>query len=786
MNKKLEAFLRELLADFMIEAAEHQQAIISGLLELEKDLDDKDQQIIVETTFREMHSLKGAARAVNIVEIERLCQGLESVLSLLKQKTISKSKYFFDTMHSAMDLLNQYIIDIVEKKKTITNDQLVNTLKDIQSLCVGTTNTLKRPTLPIVSFEDVPENITVTPHFLSSASTASSSDQSPNAKIETDDFSPPTGQTKPLENKVAASIDNESPCYTKKAKKIVHQEVSGLKETVRIPVGKLSDLLNQAEELITAKNMFGHDLKELKRLGAQYNKTKDKSIIPDEVLNLMREDIAILSKNMDQHYRIMARTVDDLLFSIKNTLLLPFSTILDLFPKLVRDLASDTQKEILFSVLGAELEIDRRILEKIKDPIIHLLRNCIDHGIELPEVRLKNNKPRSGDVSLVIEKLNDSEITLTISDDGVGLQKEKVIESSIKLGLVSPEKAEKLTDQEVSRLIFNSGLSTSPFITDLSGHGLGLAIVSECITQIGGSIIVESEKDKGIKFIITLPVTLLTFRGILVKIGENQFIITINSIEKAIRIKVSDIKTIENRDTILYDGENIGLVWLEQILNLSVKRQRIDKNSYLSALVLVSGQQRIAFVVDSILDEHEGIIKGLGSQLINVKNVSGATLLGNGRVVPVLNAIQLIEDANTILPQGQLLSNIESDELLAEKQHVLVADDSITSRSLLRNIIESAGFVVTTAVDGFEAYKLLQEESFDLLVSDIEMPRMNGFELTVKIRSDKKISELPVILVTALEQPSDRQRGMESGANAYIVKSSFEQSNLIDAINRLI
>lgn len=789
MNKKQEEFLRELLADFMIEAAEHQQAIISGLLELEKNPDEKDRQIIVETTFREMHSLKGAARAVNIIEIERLCQGLESVLSLLKQKSISISKYFFDTMHRAMDLLNQYITDIAEKKKTISNDQLVNTLKDVQSLCVGTITPIKKTTLQATTLNDKPENISAensSSSITSAVSTTTESTKSVEDKIGSDDFSPPTGKAMAVVNKVVEPVDIDSPYYTKKETKIVRQEMSGSKETVRIYVTKLSDLLNQAEELITAKNMFGHDLKELKGMGIQYNKVKGKQILSDDVSHLICEDLSILAKNMDQHYRIMARTVDDLLFSIKHTLLLPFSTILDLFPKLIRDLARDTQKEVLFTVTGAEMEIDRRILEKIKDPIIHLLRNCIDHGIELPEERLKKKKPQSGEINLSIEKINDREITLEISDDGIGIQKEKVIESSIKLGIISSEKAEKLTDSEIFNLIFSSGLSTSPFITDLSGHGLGLAIVSESITQLGGSIIVDPEYTNGTKFIITLPITLQIFRGILVKIGENQFIITMNSIEKAIRIKVSDIKTIENRDTILYNGENIGLVWLEQVLNLSTKKPRIDRHNYLSALVLASGQQRIAFVVDAILDEHEGIIKSLGSQLINIRNVSGATLLGNGKVVPVLNAIQLIDEANSDLSQGHLLSNIEPEEPIAEKQRVLIADDSITSRSLLRNIVESAGFIVTTAVDGFEAYKLLQEEVFDLVVSDVEMPRLNGFELTVKIRNDEKISELPIVLVTALEQPSDKQRGMESGANAYIVKSNFEQSNLIDAINRLI
>ncbi len=789
MNKKQEEFLRELLADFMLEAAEHQQAIIRGLLELEKNLDEKESQIIVETTFREMHSLKGAARAVNIIEIERLCQGLESVLSLLKQKSISVSRYFFDTMHKAMDLLNQYIVEIADNKKTISNDRLVLTLNEVQSLCVGTTSPLKTMTLDssVVknAIETIPTGIS-TPSKQIPDSDSSEKAIHTEDETESDDFNPPTGHPIPEPIEVVAPIDPSSPYYSKDEARVTPRKISGPKETVRIHVSKLSDLLNQAEELITAKNMFGHDLKELKRFGNQSNHSRQKLNNSENVSGLIREDISILAENMDQHYRIMARTVDDLLFSIKNTLLLPFSTVLDLFPKLVRDLAKDTKKEVLFTVIGAEMEIDRRILEKIKDPFIHLLRNCIDHGIESPEVRLKKNKPRSGEIALIIEKINDREITVTISDDGQGIQKDKVVAASLKMGIISAEKAEKLTDVEALGLIFNSGLSTSPFITDLSGHGLGLAIVSECINQLGGSIVVESKVEKGTKFTITLPVTLQTFRGVLVKVGENQFIITISSIEKVIRIKASDIRTIENRDTILYNGENIGLAWLNQILDLSSGKPRIDKNSYLSTLVLVSGQQRIAFVVDSILEDHEGIIKNLGSQLINIQNVLGATLLGNGKVVPVLNAIQLIDKANSTLSIRPLSIDSEMEESIVEKQHVLVVDDSITSRSLLSNIIETAGFIVKTTVDGFEAYKLLQEEVFDLVVSDIEMPRMNGFELTVKIRNDKKLSELPIILVTALEQPSDRQRGMESGANAYIVKSSFEQSNLIDAINRLI
>jgi two-component system chemotaxis sensor kinase CheA len=230
----------------------------------------------------------------------------------------------------------------------------------------------------------------------------------------------------------------------------------------------------------------------------------------------------------------------------------------------------------------------------------------------------------------------------------------------------------------------------------------------------------------------------------------------------------------------------IGVAWLNKVLELSTSNPIGNKKEILHAIILNVGQQRMAFIVDSILDEQEGVIKTLGSQLLKVRNVSGATLLGNGRIVPILSPSELIESAVNVSFPSVERNNQDDEEMDKQKLTILVADDSITSRSLIRNIVESAGFIVKTAIDGLEAYSLLQEEHFDLVVSDVEMPRMNGFELTTKIRSDKNLSDLPVILVTALEQPSDKQRGMECGANAYIVKSSFEQSNLIEAINRLV
>ena len=768
MNKKQEEFLRELLADFMIEAAEHRQSIITGLLELEKDHTEEDRHKLVEMTFREIHSLKGAARAVNLLDIERLCQALESVLSLLKQQSISVSKYFFDTFHSAMNLLEQYLNDIANQQKTVNVDRVAHILKEIQGLCKGTDSivTTKKDT-----------NI-VEQYIQKKSSEMQAESYKPvgsSGNIETDVNAYQSDLD--LTNKsISPNVENNSGPI----------DFAGSKDTVRISTAKLTELLIQAEELISSKSMIGYDLRELNRIDSQTSNRQKGLTIEEDQIKKIKDDIHVLGMNLDQHYRIFHRTVDDLLFNIKKTLLLPFSQGLDWLPKFVRDLSVDLKKEVHFSIEGGEMEIDRRILEKIKVPLIHLIRNSIDHGIELPEQRVNNHKPSTGKLSLVISQQNSREVILSLHDDGAGINREKVIQAALKEGIISGEKVPAMSDKEVFNLIFSSGISTSQFITDLSGHGLGLAIVAENVTMLGGSISVESEASKGTTFIIRLPVTLLTFRGILVRIAEHHFVIPTKSVDRVLRIKSSDIKTIENKATIKIDEVIIGVIWLNKVLELSSGNTFNNKKETFHAVILNIGPHRMAFIVDAVLDEQEGVLKTLGSQLVNVRNVSGATLLGNGMIVPILNVTELVENALKVSSQPFGNANIEDEESEKQKLTILVVDDSITSRSLIRNVVESAGYIVKTAVDGLEAFSLLQGEQFNLVISDIEMPRMNGFELTTKIRKDKDFSDLPVILVTALEQPSDKQRGMECGANAYIVKSNFEQSNLIEAINRLI
>jgi two-component system chemotaxis sensor kinase CheA len=429
--------------------------------------------------------------------------------------------------------------------------------------------------------------------------------------------------------------------------------------------------------------------------------------------------------------------------------------------------------------------LDRRILEEMKDPFIHLIRNAIDHGIEKSEVREQNGKTRRGVIQVNVSQLEGNRVEVVIADDGAGIDPARVGEAAVSRGTLSEKEAGRLSESEMLALIFQSEVSTSQIITNLSGRGLGLAIVRERVEKLGGSISIVNKPQQGSAFRILLPVTLATFRGILVRCGERLFILPTASVDRVLRISRNEVVTMENKETIGLDGQRLALVRLDDVLELRGAREEGQKADYLLVLVLASAEKRIAFSVDEVVNEQEVLIKNLGKQLLRVRNVAGATVLGTGSVVLVLNVADLVKSAVHLTP-GAARETLAEGDAEAGKGSILVVEDSITSRTLLKNILESVGYTIKVAVDGVDAYTLLKTEKIDLVVSDVEMPRMNGFDLTARIRSDKRLAEMPVVLVTGLESREDRERGIDVGANAYIVKSSFDQSNLLEVIRRLI
>ena len=715
--------LKELLEDFRIEAEEHLSSIDEGLIELEKSGEDPDQTVL-ERVYRETHSLKGAARAVNLPDTEKLCMLMENIMSVLKNGEGILFDSLFDVMHKSVDSLRLMLSNLKESGKEKKLPNLTLLLKNLEFihkevLAKGKSgqveinnNTLNSKKLGVIEDESNP--------------------------------SEKTSKT----NEIPKKNDAEN-------------------ETIRISSLKLNKILAQSEDFIAIKTTLAFYKSELAEI---------KSKIKDDRLEYLYGDLT-------RFIHVANRMIDDIIIDVKSTLLLPFSTILNIVPRIVRDLARDNGKEIEVEIKGDFYEIDKRILEDLKDPLIHLIRNCADHGIESVNERLAAGKKSTGKIWITISKDADAKLSVLINDDGGGIKIEKVVKSAIKNNIVDHERASQMSPHEKMNLIFASGVSSSDMITEISGRGLGMAIVAEKICNLGGVISVDSTEGKGTSFSIKIPQTIATFRGLLVTSCEHQFLVPSIFIEKVIGVSDGDVINSGHRASVIISGDHVGLMDLGSSLGLS----DFDKSDsrIKPALILNSNNKRMAFKVDKIIEEIEGIVKPLGKQLKKVKKITGVTMVGNGVLIPVINVSELIEGA-TGGEQGGLSTNAKLSSTLDQKQRILIVEDSITVRSMLKSIVESAGYETVVAVDGVDAYSKLQEDTFDAVVTDIEMPNMNGFELTSKIKGDSRYSEIPVILVTTLESPKDMQRGMDAGANAYIVKGSFEKSNLTDTIRRLI
>jgi two-component system chemotaxis sensor kinase CheA len=756
-------FKKRLLATFRDETKEHLAAISIGLLALEKAAEPEKRQAILETVFREAHSLKGAARAVDMGKIESLSHALEGVFAGFRRQEVVPSPVLFDLLHRATDTIGKLLIS------GESDGNAAGTIP-VRELIASLEQTAKRASARTLPPEPPPvEHIPQSDHPESQAT-----------------------------------------------------ERANVSDTIRISATKLDSLLHQAEEMLILKQAANQHAADLKELGAglsswekelrkirpvmrwlhKLQKLTAGNVVSDpdsgqlgklltffessqETAKLLGHKIQTLRKSTANDRHNLNDMVDSLIDDFKGVLMLPCATVLGLLPKMARDLARERSKDMELFIEGEAIEIDKRILEEIKDPLIHLVRNCIDHGLERPEERTLRNKPLQGRISIVVALKDSNLVEILVSDDGAGIDAGRVADAAVRQGILQQDQADCMETEEQLGLVFMSGLSTAPMITDISGRGLGLAIVREKVEKLGGTVTMASEPKKGTTFRMALPLTLSTCRGIIVRAGGQLFIVPDAGVERVARIDRALLKTVENRESVELDGEALSYIRLEDVLLLSRQKQAGADSDLMPLFVIGSGTRRVAFGVDAILEEQEVLVKSLGPQLSRVRNITGATVLGSGKVAAILNPGELVKSAikGAAIPVS---AGYAAGAAEAVSRSVLVVEDSITARTLLKNILETAGYRTITAVDGIDALTQIKTNEIDLVVSDVDMPRMNGFDLTAKIRDSREFADLPVVLVTSLDSREDRERGIDVGANAYIVKSNFDQSNLLDVIKRII
>ncbi|TVQ57434.1 MAG: hybrid sensor histidine kinase/response regulator, partial [Spirulina sp. DLM2.Bin59] len=565
-------------------------------------------------------------------------------------------------------------------------------------------------------------------------------------------------------------------------------------ETIRVATRHLDDLITQTGELTVTKIRIAHVASELESVLSTWSEWKTRHTSQEqseqeqtliERLDTLLQQLKLSSQENSTRLEMIAGNLED---RIRTLRLLPLSNIFNLFPRMVRDLAKQQGKEIELVLEGSETTADKRILEEMKDPLMHIIRNAIDHGIEPVGDRLAAGKPPTATICLRGHQTT-SNVVIEVSDDGRGLDLEKIKRKAIDRHLHSANELAAMTPAQIYNLIFTPGFSTQTLITEVSGRGVGLDVVQTNVEHLKGTIQVQSTPGQGTTFRIQLGTTLATANVLLVDVGGLTQAIPVEYVETSLLIDPHDVFTVEGRETIALDNQAISVAHLAQLLDIETLSAGANANRNLPCILLRIGDERFGLFVDQVIDTQDVVLKPQSKLLKRVRNIAGATILGTGEVCMILNPMDLLKT----IQRGQA-SFLPSQDLNAgpsktpnrKRATVLLAEDSITIRTQEKRILEGAGYTVITAVDGLDGFNKLKAGQFDAVISDVQMPNLDGLAMTRRIREYPEYNELPIILVTSLSSEDDRRRGAEAGANAYITKGTFDQSVLLETLERLV
>jgi two-component system chemotaxis sensor kinase CheA len=466
--------------------------------------------------------------------------------------------------------------------------------------------------------------------------------------------------------------------------------------------------------------------------------------------------------------RLSAHALRDTLQELR---MVPAASALLALRPTVREVAARLGKHVSLRLEGGEVRLDRRVLDELKGPLLHLVRNALDHGIEPPEARRAAGKPAEALLAVRVEPRGDR-VLVTVRDDGAGLSPERLRAAAVQRGDVTAAEAARLSDADALRLAFRPGLSTAAEITALSGRGVGLDVVAEAVRRLGGGVDVASERGRGASFVIDVPLTIAGTTGLLFRAGGGLALLSADAIERVLLVGPSDLGTVAGHVTVCVDGDQIPFAPLAQIVGASGSPRPSETAV---ALLVASGGRRAALAVDEVLGEQAIVVSSLGRRMSTAPHIAGAAVLDDGRVVAVLQPAHLVGTAP-----------VPEEAKGPSPKRIVVADDSLGTRSAVKAILEIAGFVVLPAADGEEALALARDPGCDLVVTDVQMPRLDGVSLTRRLRADPKLSHVPVVLVTSLDAPEDRAAGLAAGADGYLVKRDVQRGKLLDLVRQLL
>lgn len=745
-------------------------------------------------------NLKKEVQKKNFDELEEKIQTLsnstEYIEDLIEEfKNLQKNNKNLEILPLFDKILE--IFDLIQKLSATLETSQLEVLTTCTNYCFKSLNNEK----PSENIELLIQQLTVVKQLLELSN--------PNA-IE-------LSQAKNIEEK---SIKNEK-ITTKNLKDFSKVLNSGEIKTLHVDSSKLDAMVNLLGEMISTKikttrrlNEFSSIERDLEEWQKDFTKlfqhlklyskkisgknpsiTENSNLFVKQFIEPMFEQNKRLNNIVDEFNQVqranleddmkMRLLIDDFGTMVKNVRILPLATVFHLFGRMVRDIAKESGKQVELKISGSETSADKKIIEEIKTPLIHIIRNSIDHGIETPERRMELGKTPVGQLQ-INAKLEDNHIQIEILDDGRGFDLEKIKEKAVSKGFFTENEIKKMSEQEIMNIVFLAGFSTGDEVTNISGRGVGMDVVKSKIAQLNGSVNIFSELNKGTKIQINLPVTMATMSAFIIKTSNQTFAIPMSAINTIICKKKEEILQNQENLNLILNDKNIPLYNLSNILNLP---QTEENNALKTILILEIANQNVGIIVDKLLGEQEILHKNFEPPLHKIKNFSGVTTLDSGETCLVLNALDLIKNATNsnknILKPSKILPIIDKKIALKNKR-ILIIDDSLTIRTMEKNILSSANFNVEAVENPVEALKLMKHIHFDLIITDIEMPKMNGIEFLSKLKSDENYAKIPVIIMSSLLDKNTKDECISLGAENFITKGDFKHNSFVDEISSVL
>ncbi|MCQ2871213.1 chemotaxis histidine kinase/response regulator CheAY2 [Helicobacter pylori] len=777
--------LQEIMEDFLIEAFEMNEQLDQDLVELEHNPEDLD---LLNRIFRVAHTIKGSSSFLNLNILTHLTHNMEDVLNRARKGEIKITPDIMDVVLRSIDLMKTLLVTIRDTGSDTNNgkeNEIEEAVKQLQAITSqnlegaketsGTKETPqkeakeeakeeikanKAPTAenptsdnPLadepdldyanMSAEEVEAEIERLLNKRQEADKERRAQKKQEAKQEvTPTKEPPKTETPKApktETKAKAKADTEE----NKAPSI------GVEQTVRVDVRRLDHLMNLIGELVLGKN----------RLIRIYSDVEE------------RYDGEKFLEELNQVVSSISAVTTDLQLAVMKTRMQPVGKVFNKFPRMVRDLSRELGKSIELIIEGEETELDKSIVEEIGDPLIHIIRNSCDHGIEPLEERRRLNKPETGKVQLSAYN-EGNHIVIKISDDGKGLDPVMLKEKAIEKGVISERDAEGMSDREAFNLIFKPGFSTAKVVSNVSGRGVGMDVVKTNIEKLNGIIEIDSEVGVGTTQKLKIPLTLAIIQALLVGVQEEYYAIPLSSVLETVRISQDEIYTVDGKSVLRLRDEVLSLVRLSDIFKVDAI---LESNSDVYVVIIGLADQKIGVIVDYLIGQEEVVIKSLGYYLKNTRGIAGATVRGDGKITLIVDVGAMMDMAKSIKVNITTLMN-ESENTKSKNSPsdyiVLAIDDSSTDRAIIRKCLKPLGITLLEATNGLEGLEMLKngDKIPDAILVDIEMPKMDGYTFASEVRKYNKFKNLPLIAVTSRVTKTDRMRGVESGMTEYITK----------------